>query len=183
MTPSGKFEFYSKKAASDGQSPVAAYIPPAHERIKGGHDTREAGGAADKKIGHREESPAFDSGLKDLPYYFITPHSRFRIHSQFQHLSKIKALHPHPVALMHPEEAAALGLEEGEPVEIYNERGAIRARLMLEPRMRRDVVAVESGWNIASGACANFLTSPVTTDMGESAAFYDCRVGVRRIGL
>lgn len=183
MTPSGKFEFYSQKAASDGQPPVAAYIPPAHERIKGGHDTREAGGMVDKITGHPGEALAFDSGLRNLPYYFITPHSRFRIHSQFQYLSKIKALHPHPMALMHPEEAAALGLEEGEPVEIYNERGAIRARLTLEPRMRRDVVAVESGWNMASGACVNFLTSPVTTEMGQSAAFYDCRVGVRRIGL
>ncbi|MDI3481089.1 MAG: hypothetical protein PWQ97_744 [Tepidanaerobacteraceae bacterium] len=154
-TPSGKFEFYSQKAASEGQSPVARYIPPAAEDL-----AKEPGA---------------------YRYFFITPHSRFRIHSQFQNISKLKAFHRKPTVLMHPEEAVSLGLKQGDTVEIYNDRGQIYASLLLEPDMRRDVVAMESGWNIESGACANFLTPCTTTEMGESAAFYDCRVAVRKI--
>lgn len=49
--------------------------------------------------------------------------------------------------------------------------------------MRKDVISLESGWDIKSGACANFLTPPVTTEMGQSAAFYDCKVGVRKLKI
>lgn len=148
MTPSGKIELYSERAASDGHHPTAMYIPPECERDK-------------------------------LPYYFITPHSRYRINSQFQQLATIKAKNPHPVVYMHPEEAKAIGLKSGQMVEVYNKKQSIRARLCLEPRMRRDIVSLEAGWALSSGACANMLTSAVNTKMGQAAAFYDCKVGVR----
>lgn len=193
-TGSGKFEFYSKKAVEEGQYPVATYVSPLCENDYKNNPLSDLPSSnplqtfshtkgLSHNLKHIKSEGADKSQNKDFPYYFITPHSKFRIHSQFQNLTGIKTLHPAPVAFMHPEEAEALGLKEGDPVEIYNDRGKIRAQLSLEPDMRRDVVALESGWDIKSGACANFLTSPVTTEMGESAAFYDCRVGIRKIGL
>ena len=42
-----------------------------------------------------------------------------------------------PVVALHPDDAAARGLEDGDEVEIGNERGAFRARLVVGPTARR----------------------------------------------
>lgn len=147
-TPSGKFEFYSEKALSEGQSPVAVYVSP-------------------------------ESCDDPFPYHFITPHSRLRIHSQFQKAAKIKNLNPSPKAFIHPEEGKGMGLREGEEAEIYNNRGSLRVKIYFDPGMRKDVISLESGWDAESGGCANYLIPPRTTDMGNCAALYDVRVGIR----
>ncbi|ADL08925.1 molybdopterin-containing oxidoreductase family protein [Thermosediminibacter oceani] len=115
------------------------------------------------------------------PYHFITPHSRYRIHSQFQVAEYIRKLNPFPKVYISAEEGIRLGLKEGQEVEIYNDMGSIRARVYFERGMRKDTVSLESGWNVESGACPNFLIPSRTTEMGACAALYDVKVGIRAV--
>ncbi|KXG76553.1 Dimethyl sulfoxide reductase DmsA [Fervidicola ferrireducens] len=147
-TPSGRFEFYSQRALSEGQSPTAVYVAPESEK-------------------------------DPYPYHLITPHSRHRIHSQFQKTEYIKKLNPIPKVYINSEEGVRLGLKEGQEVEIYNDTGSIKARVYFDPMMRKDTVSLESGWNVESGACPNFLILSRVSEMGGCAALYDVKVGIK----
>jgi len=149
-TPSGRFEFYSQRALSEGQSPTAVYVTPESEK-------------------------------DPYPYHLITPHSRYRIHSQFQITEYIKRLNPTPKVYINSEEGARLGLKEGQEVEIYNDTGSIKARVYYDPKMRKDTVSLESGWNVESGACPNFLILSRVSEMGGCAALYDVKVGIKSL--
>ncbi|MCG0276319.1 MAG: molybdopterin-dependent oxidoreductase [Thermosediminibacteraceae bacterium] len=124
---------------------------------------------------------AAESEEDQYPYHFITPHSRYRIHSQFQVSEYIKSLNPFPKVYINSEEGVRLGLREGQEVEIYNDRGSIRAKVYFDSRMRRDTVSLESGWSVESGACPNFLIPSRVSEMGGCAALYDVKVGIRGV--
>ncbi|MDN5332680.1 MAG: hypothetical protein PWP45_1905 [Tepidanaerobacteraceae bacterium] len=147
-TPSGRFEFYSQRALSEGQSPTAVYVAPESEK-------------------------------DPYPYHLITCHSRYRIHSQFQVTEYIKRLNPVPKLYINSEEGARLRLKEGQEVEIFNDVGSIRAIVYFDPAMRKDTVSLESGWNVESGACSNFLVPPRVSEMGGCAALYDVKVSIK----
>ncbi|TYP57461.1 molybdopterin-containing oxidoreductase family protein [Thermosediminibacter litoriperuensis] len=115
------------------------------------------------------------------PYHFITPHSRYRIHSQFQVTQYIKKLNPFPKVYINSEEGIRLGLKEGQEVEVYNDTGSIRTRVYFDPMMRKDTLSLESGWSVESGACPNFLVPSRATEMGACAALYDVKVGIRAV--
>lgn len=118
---------------------------------------------------------------KDYPYHLISMHSRFRIHTQFQHAETIEKLNPYPKVFIHPEEASKKGICEGEKVEIFNEKGRIFARAFFEENMRRDILMVESGWESRSGGNVNLIIEENITQMGNSAALYDAKADIRKI--
>lgn len=120
------------------------------------------------------------SSASRYPYQLLTPHSRYRIHSQFQHAPSIARLNPYPRALLNPWDLTDSGLKEGEEAVLYNEHGSIKVRLYSSPEMIRGVISLESGWSVATGACANFLIPPLRTDMGGCGALYDVKVAIRR---
>ncbi|MBI4616921.1 MAG: molybdopterin-dependent oxidoreductase [Planctomycetes bacterium] len=81
-------------------------------------------------------------------------------------------------ATCHPD--AAPDCREGDVVRIESPIGAMRARLVLDPRQRRDLVLVPKGGRFDEGACANALVPARTTDIGEGAAYLDARVRIVR---
>jgi anaerobic selenocysteine-containing dehydrogenase len=77
-------------------------------------------------------------------------------------------------ATCHP--GAAPSLADGDAVFVESPLGRIRARLAFDPAQRRDVVVVPKGGSFDRGTCANALVPARTTDLGEGAAYLDCRV-------
>jgi anaerobic selenocysteine-containing dehydrogenase len=84
-------------------------------------------------------------------------------------------------ATCHPD--AAPGCSDGEVVAIESALGRMRARLKLDARQRRDVVVVPKGGHYDRGTCANALIRARTTDLGEGAAYQDCRVRIVAAGI
>jgi biotin/methionine sulfoxide reductase len=92
--------------------------------------------------------------------------------------------------LMHPEDAAARGLADGQVVRVFNDRGAIAAGLRVTAEIRRGVVAMATGawWNPAvpgatDSPClhgnANVLTQDVgTSRLGQGSAAQSCLVEI-----
>jgi anaerobic selenocysteine-containing dehydrogenase len=86
---------------------------------------------------------------------------------------------------MHPTDAAARGISEGELVEIFNDRGRLRLPARIGEYVRSGVVrapAVRWPKRAEDGRSANVLTSDRLTDIGGGATFYSCLVEVRRCG-
>lgn len=118
---------------------------------------------------------------KDYPYYLISMHSKFRIHTQFQQAETIEKINPFPKVFIHPEEAAEKGIFEGEMVEVFNEKGKIKVRAVFEENMRRDILMVESGWELESEGNVNIIIEENITEMGNSAALYDEKADIRKV--
>ncbi|WP_276199648.1 molybdopterin oxidoreductase family protein [Chelatococcus sp. XZ-Ab1] len=88
-----------------------------------------------------------------------------------------------PELFIHPQDAAASGIEDGMLVAIGNSRGTVRLHARLYDGVRRGVLIAESIWPNASfvdGRGINTLTGADQVAPYGGAAFHDNRVWLRR---
>lgn len=84
---------------------------------------------------------------------------------------------------MHPRDAEARGLVEGDRVRVFNELGQVITTLELDPDLRPGVVSLPKGlWarHTQNGRTANALVPDHLSDLGRGACFNDARVEVER---
>jgi anaerobic selenocysteine-containing dehydrogenase len=158
-TASGKCEFWSATQQALGEDPLPAYLPP------------------------RESAASNPDLAKTYPLAFISPPARNFLNSSFANLPQFVAEEKTPKLDLHPLDAAARGLHEGDVVRIRNDRGSFTAALRVTDRARPGVAVAPSIWwqKLApDGRNANAVTSQALTDMGRAATFYDCLVEVER---
>jgi len=84
---------------------------------------------------------------------------------------------------MHPADAAARGITEGDAVKIWNDRGAMQLTALMNASLPAGVVAGKLDWAKLSpgGANVNALTSERLTDLGAGATFYSTLVEVAKV--
>jgi anaerobic selenocysteine-containing dehydrogenase len=159
-TPSGKCEFYSETAAKMGLDPLPAYTPP------------------------RENARSNPELARRFPLAFISPPCRNFLNSSFANLPFALASEKEPRLDIHPDDARARGIADGERVRVFNDRGSFTLKAAVSDRARPGVVVAPSVWwkkLSADGRNANDVTSQGLADMGGAATYYDCLVEVRRI--
>ena len=86
--------------------------------------------------------------------------------------------------MIHPADAAARGIGEGDWVELGNARGSVQLRAKLFEGVRRGVLIAESIWPNAmhpGGKGINTLTGADAVAPYGGAAFHDNRVALVRI--
>jgi formate dehydrogenase major subunit len=93
--------------------------------------------------------------------------------------SALDAIEPEAFVLMHPEDGAALGVEEGDRVEIESRRGRIQLSARLTTRENRGSVFVPFHFREAA---ANLLTLDDLDPDGKIPEFKYCAVRVTRLG-
>ena len=160
-TPSGKCEFSSETARAMGVDPLPTWIAP------------------------RESVHAAPELAQRYPLAMISPPARNFLNSSFANLDFAIRSEGEPHLDIHPEDAAARGIHEGDLVRITNDRGEFQARARVSERARTGVVVALSGWwkkLSPDGRNANEVTSQALTDLGGGATFYDCLVEVARVG-
>ncbi len=156
-TPSGRCRLVNPDLATQGLDPVPTYIAP-----------REA----------VAPTPA-------LPLALLSPPARHFLNSSFSGLPSFRAAEGEPTVEIHPKDAAARGLRDGERARVRNDRGWFLARAVVTDRVRPGVVVAPSiYWNklVPGRRNANWVTPDATADMGGGATFYDVRVEVERAG-
>jgi anaerobic selenocysteine-containing dehydrogenase len=82
---------------------------------------------------------------------------------------------------MHPLDADARGLQNGDVVRVFNVRGSYRCKLHITQRARTGVVhGLGIWWRKLGldGKNVNEVTSQNLTDLGRAPTFYDCLVEV-----
>ncbi|MBP1635279.1 MAG: hypothetical protein H6Q10_1853 [Acidobacteria bacterium] len=154
-TPSGKIEFCSEEAARLwGVDPVPGYAP-----LDEGHESALAA---------------------RFPLQLLSCKTRDRIHSQFGNLDWVRDVERPHLLDMHPGDAAARGLNEGDLAAVWNERGRIERRVRLDEGLRPGVVHVLEGRCHDGDPDVNVLTDAGVTDMNHGATFYECLVQVEK---
>ncbi len=83
---------------------------------------------------------------------------------------------------MHAVDAASRSIVTGDAVEVFNGRGRIGLKALVNAQVTQGVVAARLDWNklSADGANVNALTSERLTDLGGGATFYSTLVEVRK---
>jgi biotin/methionine sulfoxide reductase len=170
-TPSGKVEIHSETIASFGYEEVP------------GHPV------------WREPREWLGSDLATrFPLHLLSFQPVTRLHSQLDtgRVAEANRVAGREPILMHPADAAARGLEDGDVVRVFNDRGAVAAGLRVTDELRPGVVAMATGawWNPARPGATdapclhgnpNVLTQDVgTSRLGQGPAAQSCLVEIER---
>jgi anaerobic selenocysteine-containing dehydrogenase len=157
-TRSGKVELYSEHLAARGHDGLVAYVPPAE--------------TADAELAER------------YPLVLIAPAGRFYVNSTFAslpwHRGKTGPLRVH----LHPADAASRGIEAGDRVRVWNDRGEFVAEAVVDDATRPGVAfSLKTQWpKLTEGGANVNATTPVRdTDLGGGPSFHDSRVEVELV--
>jgi anaerobic selenocysteine-containing dehydrogenase/membrane protein YqaA with SNARE-associated domain len=117
-----------------------------------------------------------DPATERHPLALISPASDRTISSTLGELSR-----PEVRLLMHPTDASARGLEDGDVVRIANDLGEVQCPVSVAPAVRPGTVVLPKGlWrkNTRNGSTATALVADDLTDFAGGACFNDARVEV-----
>ena len=155
-TPSGRIEIFSATIAGFNEASCPghpAWLPP-------------------------EEAPG-----PGAPLHLVANQPATRLHSQldFGAHSIAAKKHGREVATLHPDDAAARGIRDGDVIRLFNSRGACLAAVQLTEDIRRGVVQLATGaWydpedpREDSPLCVHGNPNVLTRDAGTSALAQGC---------
>jgi len=157
-SPSGKCEFFSQRLADMGQDGLPDHIA-------------------------NYEVPQVNA---EFPLAMISPPARNFLNSSFVNLKSLRDIETEPVLEMHPTDAQARGIKDGDVISVFNQRGTYHCKAQLNDRARLGVVnGLGIWWRKLglNGTNVNELTSQNLTDMGRAPVFYDCCVEVHLVPM
>jgi nitrate reductase alpha subunit len=77
-----------------------------------------------------------DQGRPEITVRYLTPHSKWSIHSEYQdNLHMLRLFRGGPVIWLSPADAAAVGVADNDWIEAYNRNGVVVARAVVSHRM------------------------------------------------
>ena len=120
-----------------------------------------------------------DPASERYPLALISPASDRTISSTLGELPR-----PDVKLTIHPDDAAARGLEERDLVRIFNDLGEVQCPLTISPTVTRGVVSLPKGiWrrSMGTGVTGTALVPDTLTDLGGGACFNDARVQVATV--
>jgi anaerobic selenocysteine-containing dehydrogenase len=120
-----------------------------------------------------------DPGTSEFPLALITPASDRTISSTLGELTR-----PEVRLDIHPDDAAARNIEDGDLLRVWNTLGEMQIKANLTHLVKPGIVTMPKGvWrrSVANGYTSNALTPDSLTDLGGGACFNDARVEVRKI--
>jgi molybdopterin guanine dinucleotide-containing S/N-oxide reductase-like protein len=157
-TPSGKIEFDSGTLSARGVDGVPAFVPPNESR--------------------------WGKGAERFPLEFLSRKADNYMNSTFANLDghrKMEARTSQRLE-MHPVDAKARGIADGDEVRVWNDRGTITLTALVNGSVPEGVVAARLDWAKLhpDRSNVNALTSERLTDLGAAATFYSVLVNVAK---
>jgi anaerobic selenocysteine-containing dehydrogenase len=117
------------------------------------------------------------------PFRLATSPARGFLNSTFTETPTSLANEKRPTVMIHPDDAADLGIGDGDNVVLGNQRGEVRLHAKIFDGVRRGVLIAESIWPNSAyedGRGINTLTGADPVAPYGGAAFHDNKVWVRR---
>ena len=155
ITSTGKIEFYSQQMKDRwGQNPLPFYYEPMENKYS---------------------SPEL---YAKYPLTFISAHALNKMNSQF---SSIDIFQEEPFIWINPEDAENRGINDGEKVKVYNERGSLILKAIITEKVPPGIVHTYFGWwDGVHQANLNKLTGEYISDIGYGTAFHNCLVEIQK---
>jgi anaerobic selenocysteine-containing dehydrogenase len=153
-TPSRRLEFYSEELAAQGLQPMPDWQPDPEEERQAAR----------------------------WPLRLLTAPGYFQSHTAFSGVSFLRRREGEPCCVLHPEDARARGLADGDRVRLYNDRGSIALTLKVSDEINEGVVLVPGqrpDGETLSGT-VNMLCADRYTDIGEGATYQSTWLDIAR---
>jgi anaerobic selenocysteine-containing dehydrogenase len=118
------------------------------------------------------------------PFRLATSPARGFLNSTFNETPTSLAQEKRPTVMIHPDDATAHGIADGDYVVLGNTRGEVRLHAVLFDGLRRGVLIAESIWPDSAyvdGCGINSLTGADPVAPYGGAAFHDNKVWIRRV--
>jgi anaerobic selenocysteine-containing dehydrogenase len=110
-------------------------------------------------------------------YRYITPKSREQHGSQLFLYERKRPMLETPFLFVHPDDAAAEGIADGDAVRAWNSRGSVELVAKVSERVQPGLVV---SYMVRWGANANATTSDEPADMGGNSTFHTNYVSLAR---
>ncbi|HYF90679.1 MAG TPA: molybdopterin-dependent oxidoreductase [Symbiobacteriaceae bacterium] len=117
----------------------------------------------------------------NLPLQLLTAPGHYQHHTAFAGVESLQRLEGEPRCLLHPLDAAARGLQTGDEVRMFNDRGHVGLHAQVTDATQPGLVVVEGHRGRSrylSGGPLNVLTSDRLTVIGAGATYQSTRVDV-----
>ncbi len=158
-TTSGRFEFTSDRAESDGHGRIPHYRPP----TESARSTKIDGAA----------------GAAGSMFDLVARGGDWHVNSVFAGTAKTLSRTTEPPLDIDPSDATRQGLATGDRVCVSNERGAFEATIRVGGEARPGVAVTTKGW---WNRAVNATVREQDSDMGRGAVFHDNAVSIVKIG-
>ncbi len=138
-------------------------------------------GPIDAVPGLPDHWEVLEEATAEYPFRLATSPARHFLNSSFTETPGSLKREGHPDVMIHPEDAAQYGVEEGGWVRLQNRRGAVMLRARHFAGLRKGVLIAESIWPNAAypdGRGINTLTGADATAPFGGAAFHDNHVAI-----
>jgi nitrate reductase / nitrite oxidoreductase, alpha subunit len=90
---------------------------------------------------HLGEQGLAQDGRPEVTVRYLTPHSKWSIHSEYQdNLHMLRLFRGGPVIWMSPQDAAVIGVGDNDWIEAFNRNGVVACRAVVSHRMPRGTV-------------------------------------------
>ena len=156
-TASKKIEIFSQTLADEGQDPLPTYNP----EVEGQEDPKR----------------------KDYPIQVLSSAAHYFIGDSFQSVPRLQAMMSRPTVEMSVNDAKERGIEDGDLVRLYNDRGETYCYAVVINGLLDGVCATQKqfkGSNTPGGVNVNVLNSEMLTDFGLSPTFYSCLAEIEK---
>ena len=152
-TQSGRLEFVSKSLAAQGLPSMPDWQPDPEAAAHGAQ----------------------------FPLQLLTAPGYFQSHTAFSGVGFLRKREGEPCAVLHPEDAKARGLSDGQKVRLINDRAEIGLVLRIRDEVQPGVVLVpgQRPDHEAVAGTVNMLCADRYTDMGEGATYQSTWLEVR----
>jgi len=171
-TPSGKCQF----RVIGAKNFVAGPFRQMYDAFQPGEDIPEL----PDYIPSKETPRANPSLAKKYPLNILAPKSHGFINSSYANIeSKLKA-QGEQFVMIHPLDAQARGIKEGDRTKVFNDRGFFEAKSKITTDVNQGVVVATLGyWRQHNNGVVNSVSSNAYGDMGHSPTSHDCLVEVQ----
>lgn len=116
------------------------------------------------------------------PLIYTTERNKMKCHTQFGHNPWLLELYPEPILKMNPDDAAPRGLQEGDYVRAFNDRGEAVFKLHMNAGVRPGMVIVPKGWEIDQFQKGHYsdLTSRAMHPVCPNNCYFDALIEVEK---
>jgi anaerobic selenocysteine-containing dehydrogenase len=118
-----------------------------------------------------------------FPLAMITPKTHLFLNSTFANQRRQHGAQPEPFVVLHPDDASARGLGDGDRTRVWNDRGSFVCPARISDDARPGVLVAPMGWwsgDYEDGVSGQVTTPQLLTKLGNAPTFNDNRVEAER---
>lgn len=129
------------------------------------------------------ESTKGSSAREQYPFHLLSGHLRTRTHTQWWDVDCLKEVEPGPVVHVNPDDANEFSIVEGDNVKLFNDRGHVVLRAVIDSGVPRETLLAPRGYQFDEFVDGHFsdLSFKEYNQVCENQAVNDCAVGIQKL--